>query len=82
MDDAPPNVACEYWGWAHPPDGIVMGMYGLDNNRANCRERLCFWYGISKEHSKLVTDHLDKYDDCWHMHDALRKLQKRRGSHE
>lgn len=73
MNDIP-DVALEYWGWTHPPEGIVMGMYGLNERRANCHERLCFWYGLSKENSKQITDHLDKYEMVWDMHIALEKL--------
>jgi hypothetical protein len=69
-----PDIALEYWGWTHPPAGIVPGMYGLDQRRADCHKELCKYYELSKAISKQVTDNLDKYETVADMHNALEKL--------
>ena len=75
MNNRIPSVAFEYWGWTHPPIGILPGMYGMDSKRSECHDRLCAEYGINKEITRKVTDHLDKYDHAVSMHDALLGLQ-------
>jgi hypothetical protein len=69
-----PDVAWEYWGWI-----LTMrnnpGMYGVNERRENCHERLCAHYRISREQSLSVTDHLNKYENAVQMHDALRALR-------
>ena len=75
MNNLPPDIALEYWGWTHPPEGIAMGMYGLDERRCESHDELCKWYGLDKETTKRVTDHLDKYETAWDMHEALLQLK-------
>jgi hypothetical protein len=69
-----PDIALEYWGWTHPPVGIVPGMYGIDQHRSASHDELCIEYGLDKEITKQVTDHLDKYETVADMHSALEKL--------
>jgi hypothetical protein len=70
-----PTVAWEYWG-------IVSfsienpGLYGMDEKRTNCHERLCQYYKIAMRDSRKITDHLDKYKNAVQMHDALKLLSK------
>ena len=71
-----PDIALEYWGWTHPPDGILPGMYGLDLHRAKSHEELCKEYGITKELSEQVTNNLDKYETVADMDNALRQLKE------
>jgi len=71
-----PKIAWEYWGWIsfmakHP------GLYGLDEKRAECHDRLCKHYGISKDESKTITDNLNKYEDAATMHFALVNCKNR-----
>jgi hypothetical protein len=67
---ATPEVAWRYWGIyefmdTHP------GMYGMDQQRSECHTELCKKIGISKELSRKVTDHLDKYETAVDMYYAL-----------
>ena len=70
-----PKVAWEYWG-------IVSfsmenpGLYGMDEMRTNCHERLCQYYKIAMRDSRKITDHLDKYKNAVQMHEALELLRQ------
>ena len=72
-----PEVAWEYWGWIETmsDEGISGSLYGLDSRRSECHERLCGQYRISRELSRTVTDHLDRYRDAVDMHYALMRLK-------
>lgn len=73
-----PDIALEYWGWTHPPKGIEMGMYGLDQRRSDSHDELCKYYVLDKEITKQVTDNLDKFRTVAEMHNALVELQDNR----
>ena len=66
-----PRVMWEYWG-------IISfckdnpGLYGMEERRTDCHERLCHHYRISKEESREITDHLDQYENAVQVHEALR----------
>jgi hypothetical protein len=45
----------------------------MEERRTDCHERLCHHYRISKEDSREVTDHLDKYENAVQVHEALRR---------
>lgn len=68
-----PGVTQEYWEIIsfmekHP------GMYGSDQRRADCHVELCEHYGLSKEKTQAVTDHLDECEDAEEMHMKLEAL--------
>ena len=69
-----PNITFQYWSITHM--NIPMGMYGLDDRRTEYHEGLCKHYHIGKEVSKTITDHMDKYEWVYDLHNALDKLPK------
>lgn len=73
-----PKVTWEYWGWIEFMRGNP-GMYGLDNKRSECHDRLCEYYKINKQISKSITDNLNKYRDAVDLHYALIRAERKEG---
>ena len=68
-----PDVLWEYWGTVtfmleHPK------LYGMDDKRSDCHERLCEYYKLSVGVTREITDHLDKYRNAVEVHEALEEL--------
>ena len=68
-----PDVCWEYWGWIDTME-TNRGLYGLDEKRVECHDRLCEYYKITKEQSKIITDNLNNYTDAVELHFALLDL--------
>jgi len=71
-----PDVTWEYWGWANPPKGFA-GLYGMDERRSECHERLCEHYGLDRDQTLQLTDNLDRFEDGHDLHMALVRLAAR-----
>lgn len=69
-----PDIMFQYWSITH--SNLPMGMYGLDDKRAEYHDKLCNHYGIDKEVSKIVTDNMDKYEWIGDFQNAFEKLPK------
>ena len=67
-----PDIMFQYWSITHM--NIPMGMYGLDDRRAEYHEELCKYYGVNKEESKVITDNIDKYEWIGDFQNAFEKL--------
>jgi hypothetical protein len=69
-----PDVTWEYWSIVEMMDSTP-GLYGMDSMRSKCHVRLCKHYGLEKEETRIVTDHMDKCKDGLDLHWALLKLK-------
>ncbi len=67
-----PSVVFEYWSLTH--HDLPPGLYGMDKRRADCHEELCKEYGITKEQSRKITDHLNKCADAYDLHLTLKMI--------
>ena len=70
-----PDVAWEYWGWFETMQDVG-ALYGLDARRAECHVRLCEHYGLERDATAEITDHMDKLENACQLHDALVELQE------
>ena len=73
-----PKITWEYWGIVEFIDKEILDVgviYGLDATRADCHDRLCKHYGLSKESTKQITDNLDKLPDAVMLHHKLQEIQ-------
>ena len=68
-----PSVVWEYWGWIHTD--LPAGMYGIDQKRSECHDRICQYYKLDKEITRQVTDNIDRYENAVQLHEALKDLQ-------
>jgi len=68
-----PDVAWTYWSlvdcMASRP-----GMYGMDDHRTRLHEELCLAYGLTREQTLSVTNHMDRYETAVEMDLALRHI--------
>ena len=69
-----PDIAWLYWSLVDTMRSSP-GMYWLDEHRTSLHERLCIAYDLTREQTKVVTDHLDKYATAVEMDLALRKIK-------
>lgn len=73
-----PDVAWTYWSLVdsmsqHP------GMVGLDDHRSRLHAALCAAYGMTREQTLIVTDHMDRYETAVEMDLALRAILAKEG---
>jgi len=66
-----PGIAWAYWSMVRLTSVESWGMYGMEERRTNLHDDLCKHYGMDRETTKQVTDHLDRYECAVDMHDAL-----------
>jgi len=71
-----PDITLQYWSITHTD--IPLGMYGLDQRRAEYHEEMCKYYGITKEQSKSITDNMDKIEWVYDLHNKLDNLPKQK----
>ena len=69
-----PDIAWTYWSLV---DAMRKnpGMYGLDAHRTELHERLCEIYGLTREVTLAVTDHMDRFETAVDFDIAMRKLK-------
>lgn len=70
-----PNITWEYWAIVE----LMLddpSLYHMDTKRSECHKRLCNYYGLSKENSRQITDHLNNIPDAVMLHHELKKLTK------
>jgi hypothetical protein len=67
-----PAVTWEYWGIVDFMENNP-GLYGMDERRTDCHNRLCTYYRIRKSTSRTITDHMDRYENAVQLHEALKE---------
>ena len=72
-----PTVAVDYW--CHVMADVPAGMYGRDQTRSELHAALCEHYGLTREQTQDVTDHMDRLDHhegggATALHKALQDL--------
>lgn len=70
-----PDVAWIYWSLVDTMR-TMPGMYGLDARRSELHAKLCETYGLTREQTLCVTDHMDRYETAVEMDLALRNIKK------
>ena len=73
--DKMPDMLWEYWGLIETMQNNP-GLYGLDDKRSKLHDKICAYFKLSKEKTKTITDHLDKYKTAVDLWFAFLDLQE------